>query len=64
MNLWVFGQGRLLDSPILEGTNKHGAEEADPGKKSHRNLHFRRPDVVEQGNEQHRLLSSRQSNPE
>ncbi len=64
MNPWGFGQGRLLDSPTLEGTNKHGTEEADPGKKSRRNLHFRRPDVVEQGNEQHRLLASRQSNPE
>jgi len=32
MNLWGFGQGRLLNSPILEGTNKHGTEEADPGK--------------------------------
>ncbi len=64
MNPWHLGQGRLLDSPILEGPNEHETEEADTGKGSHGNLHFRRPDVVEQGNEQHRLLSSRQSNPE
>ncbi len=64
MNPWRFGQERLLDSPILEGPHAHGIEEADPGKRSRRNLHFRRPDVVEKGNEQHRFLSSRQSNPE
>ncbi len=58
----VLSQGRLFDSPLLEGPNEHGTEEVDPGKGSHGNLHFRRPDVVEQGNEPHRLLSSRKSN--